>query len=211
MMTRSDAGLRWLNRPVPDLDNAKAEFKHIADEGRRAAAIIESIRATFRNDDRVRTSLDINDLISECVAWAQDELHSRRIVGQVESNPQKPRVIGDRIQLQQVLMNLITNAIDAMAATKEPRILCIKSEVRQDGHVEVSVEDSGTGISPGDMERVFNPLFTTKSGGMGMGLSICRSIVEAHGGHLWATPKVPNGAVFRFALRSDMAPAVTTT
>ena len=120
-----------------------------------------------------------------------------------ESNPQNPRVIGDRIQLQQVLLNLITNAIGAMAAKEGIRILCIKSEVRHDGDVEVSVEDTGTGISQQDTGRVFNPLFTTKSDGMGMGLSICRSIVEAHNGRLWVVPNTPEGAVFRFALRAE--------
>jgi signal transduction histidine kinase len=118
-------------------------------------------------------------------------------------NPQNPRVFGDRIQLQQVLLNLITNAVDAMVAKEGTRILCITSVVRPDGDVEVSVEDTGTGISPQDIGRVFNPLFTTKSDGMGMGLSICRSIVEAHNGRLWAAPNTPEGAVFRFAIRAE--------
>ena len=110
-----------------------------------------------------------------------------------------------------MLLNLITNAIDSMAAKEGPRVLCVKSQVRHDGDVEVSVEDTGTGIGPQDMDRVFNPLFTTKSGGMGMGLSICRSIVEAHEGQLWAVPNTPEGAVFRFALRADTGTSVTTT
>jgi signal transduction histidine kinase len=117
--------------------------------------------------------------------------------------PQKPRVIGDRIQLQQVLLNLITNAIDSMMAKDGPRVLSLKSEIRRDGGVEISVEDTGSGISPEDMGRIFNPLFTTKSGGMGMGLSICRSIVEAHEGRLWAAANAPEGAVFRFELPAD--------
>ena len=113
--------------------------------------------------------------------------------------------MGDRIQLQQLLLNLITNAIESMAATDEPRALCVKSEVRTGCGVKVSVTDTGTGIASQDLERIFNPLFTTKSGGMGMGLSICRSIIEAHDGRLWVAPNKPEGAVFQFMLLADGA------
>jgi signal transduction histidine kinase len=112
-------------------------------------------------------------------------------------------VVGDPIQLQQVLLNLIANAIDSMAAKDGPRVLRVRSAVGRDGDVEVAVEDTGAGVSPEHMDRVFNPLFTMKPGGMGMGLAICRSIVDAHEGRLWATPNTPEGAVFRFALRAD--------
>jgi signal transduction histidine kinase len=123
---------------------------------------------------------------------------------QTDPNAQLPAVIGDPIQLQQVLVNLMTNAIDSMAVTAGPRILSVSSEVR-DGAVLVSVADTGPGIKSQDTERMFNPLFTTKSDGMGMGLSICRSIVEAHDGRLWVAPNVPQGAVFQFVLRADTA------
>jgi signal transduction histidine kinase len=208
MITRSDTGFRWLDRPVPELDKAKAEFRHIAADGQRAAAVIESIRANFRNEDRIRSSLDVNDLIADSVALARDDLANHRIQVSVEPDPQKPRVVGDRIQLQQVLLNLITNATDAMDAKDGPRVLRVKSETRPDGDVEVSVEDSGIGIGAHDMKRIFDPLFTTKSGGMGMGLSICRSIVDAHGGELWAVPNSPAGTVFRFALRADTGKSI---
>jgi signal transduction histidine kinase len=118
---------------------------------------------------------------------------------------QLPHVIGDRIQLQQVLLNLITNAIDSMAAIDEPRVLCIRSEVHDGGGVMVSVADTGKGIGLQDFERIFNPLFTTKSGGMGMGLSVCRTIIEAHDGRLWAAPNTPRGAAFQFVLHADNA------
>lgn len=205
MITRADTGFRWLDRSPPDVDKAKAEFSHISTDGRRAAVVIESIRANFRNDKRIKISLDINDLIQESVALARDDLQNHQILAKAYSNPQKPRVIGDRIQLQQVLLNLITNAIDAMAEKEGSRVLSVRSELRPDGDVEISVQDTGTGISPQDIDRVFTPLFTTKSGGMGMGLSICRSIVEAHEGRLWVVPDtLGEGAVFRFAL-----PAIT--
>jgi signal transduction histidine kinase len=211
MITRSDSSFRWLDRSVPDLERAKVALKNIATEGQRAAAIIESIRANFRSDDQVRISLDVNDLIQESIALAQDDLQNNQIRVKAELNPENPRVFGDRIQLQQVLLNLITNAIGAMAAKEGTRILCITSKVRRDGDVEVSVEDTGTGISPQDIGRVFNPLFTTKSDGMGMGLSICRSIVEAHNGRLWVVPNAPEGAVFRFALRAERGMSIGAT
>jgi signal transduction histidine kinase len=207
MITRSDTGFRWLDRAIPDLDKAKAEFKHIAADGHRAGAVIDSIRANFKKDAQIRISLDVNDLIQEALVLAQDGLQSHRILIDAPSNALMPRVMGDRIQLQQVLLNLITNAIESMATVERPRVLGVKSEIRYDGGVMISVADTGTGISPHEVLRVFNPLFTTKSGGMGMGLSICRSIIEAHDGMLRVVPNPSGGSIFQFVLRAD-APAV---
>jgi signal transduction histidine kinase len=203
MITNADAGLRWLDRTTPDLDEAKAAFKQIVHAGHRAGAVIDGIRAMFKKDARNRTSLDINELIREALALAGDELRKHRVSVQAEPDDQLPRVKGDRVQVQQVLLNLITNAIDSMAAKDGSRVLCVRSEVHDGGGVIVSVADTGTGIGPQELERIFNPLFTTKSGGMGMGLSICRSIIEAHNGQLWVTPNKPEGAVFQFMLRAD--------
>jgi signal transduction histidine kinase len=203
MITNADAGLRWLDRSMPDLDEAKAAFKQIVADGHRAGAVIGSIRAIFKNDVRNRTSLDINDLIGEALALTRGDLERHRILVQAEQNAQVPQVRGDRIQLQQVLLNLITNAIDSMAGKDGTRVLCVKSEVYDAGGAIVSVADTGTGIGSQDFERIFNPLFTTKSGGMGMGLSICRSIIEAHDGRLWVAPNKPEGAVFQFMLLAD--------
>jgi signal transduction histidine kinase len=203
MITNADAGLRWLDRTTPDLDKAKASFKLIISDGHRAGAVIESIRAIFKKDARNRTSLDINELVGDALALVGDELQKHRVSVQAEQNEQLPRVKGDRVQVQQVLLNLITNAIDSMAAKDGSRVLCVRSEVHDGGGVIVSVADTGTGIGPQELERIFNPLFTTKSGGMGMGLSICRSIIEAHNGQLWVTPNKPEGAVFQFMLRAD--------
>ena len=122
-----------------------------------------------------------------------------RLPWQTDTNRQAPQVTGDRIQLQQVLLNLIANAIDSMAGEKEHRILSLKSEVLDSG-VMVAVADSGKGIASQDVDRIFNPLFTTKSEGMGMGLSICRAIIEAHDGRLWVAGNTPRGAVFQFVL-----------
>ncbi len=205
MITNADASLRWLDRATPDLDEAKASLKQIVADGHRAAAVIGSIRAIFKKDARNRTSLDINDLIGEALALMRGDLQRHRIVVQSEPNAQVPQVRGDPIQLQQVLLNLIANAIDSMAAKDGARVLCVKSEVHDGGGIKVSVADTGTGIGSQELERIFNPLFTTKSGGMGMGLSICRSIIEAHDGRLWVTPNKPEGAVFQFTLLADGA------
>jgi signal transduction histidine kinase len=202
MVTTADAGLRFLDRSAPNLDKAKEAFRRIAADGHRAGDVVESIRTTFKNDARDRTSLDLNELIQEALALGRTELQRHAIVVQAEPNRALPEVRGNRIQLQQVLLNLIMNAVDAMAAKDEPRILSVKSEPYQNDHVIVSVADTGTGISSQDVERLFNPLFTTKSGGMGMGLSICRAIIEAHDGRLWFAPNTPRGAIFQFTLLS---------
>jgi signal transduction histidine kinase len=207
MITRSDTGLRWLDRSVPDLEKAKADFKQIAADGHRAGAVIESIRASFRREARVRTSLDVDDLIEEAMALLQDDLQSHRVSVEAGRSARLPRVMGDRIQLQQVLLNLISNAIEAMASVDGPRVLAVRSDVRDDGCVIISIADTGTGIGSQDVPRVFSPLFTTKSGGMGMGLSICRAIVEAHDGMLWVVPNAPRGSIFHFVLRADAATA----
>jgi signal transduction histidine kinase len=205
MITNADAGLRWLDRSTPDLDEAKAAFGQIVADGHRAGGVIESIRAIFKKDARNRTSLDINELIGEALTLTRGDLQRHRILVEAEPNAQLPQVRGDRIQLQQVLLNLITNAIDSMAAKDGARVLRVRSEVRDGGSVIVSVADTGTGIGSQEHELIFNPLFTTKSGGMGMGLSICRSIIEAHDGRLWVAPNKPEGAVFQFMLAADGA------
>jgi signal transduction histidine kinase len=203
MVMNADAGLRWLDRSLPDLDEVKAAFKKIAADGHRAGAVIESIRAIFKRDARNRTSLDINELINEALILLRSDLQKHRIFVQTEPSLQLPQVTGDRIQLQQVLLNLITNAIDSMANEDGPRVLSIKSEVQDGDGVMISVADTGKGIGSQDVGRIFNPLFTTKSAGMGMGLSICRSIIEAHEGRLWVAGNTPRGAVFQFVLRTE--------
>jgi len=203
MVMNADAGLRWLDRSLPDLDEVKAAFKKIAADGHRAGAVIESIRAIFKRDAGNRASLDINELINEALILLRSDLQKHRIFVQTEPSLQLPQVTGDRIQLQQVLLNLITNAIDSMANEDGPRVLSIKSEVQDGGGVMISVADTGNGIGSQDVGRVFNPLFTTKSAGMGMGLSICRSIIEAHEGRLWVAGNTPRGAVFQFVLRTE--------
>jgi signal transduction histidine kinase len=205
MITNADTGLRWLDRATPDVDNAKAALNQIVIAGHRAGTVIESIRAIFKKDVRNRTSLDINELVREALALMHSELLKHGVSVQAEPDERLPRVDGDRSQLQQVLLNLVTNAIDSMSATNAVRVLRVKSKVHDSGGVIVSVEDTGAGIDPKDLDRIFNPLFTTKSHGMGMGLAICRSIIEGHGGRLWATPNTSQGTVFQFVLPTDSA------
>ncbi len=205
MITRADTGFRWLDRPMPDLGKAKVAFRQIAADGHRAEAVIESIRASLKQQNQIRVLLDVNDLIGEALALMRDDLRSHRILLKAEPNSRLPPVMGDRIQLQQVLLNLIANAIDSMAVEDGPRVLCVDSEVRDGDDVVVSVADTGAGIASQNIQRVFNPLFTTKSGGMGLGLSICRSIIEGHHGKLEVVPNTPRGAVFQIALRAHMA------
>jgi signal transduction histidine kinase len=205
MITYADAALCWLDRAMPDLDEAKAALKQIVADGHRAGAVIGSIRASFMKGVPNRTSIDVNDLIREALALVRPDLEKHRILVEAEPNKQLPRVVGDRIQLQQVLLNLITNAIHSMAAKDEPRLLCVKSDIHAGGGVKVSVADTGVGIYAPDIDRIFDPLFTTKSEGMGMGLSICRSIIEAHKGSIWVAPNKPQGAIFQFVLPADGA------
>jgi signal transduction histidine kinase len=205
MTTNAQAGLRWLDRALPDIDEAKAAFNRIAADGLRAGAVIGSVRAMFKKDVRDRTLLDINDLVGEALVLLRADLQKHRITVYANLNEQLPQVTGDRVQLQQVLMNLMANAIDSMAARNEPRVLSIKSDIETGDNVKVSVADTGTGIASQELERIFNPLFTTKSDGMGMGLSICRSIIEDHNGRLWVEPNKPAGAIFQFTLRAGGA------
>jgi signal transduction histidine kinase len=207
MLTNADASLRWLDRATPDLDEAKASLKQIVADGHRAAAVIERVRAMFKTGALNRTAFDVNGLVGETLALVRGDLHKHRILVRTELNEQLPQVIADRIQLQEVLLNLITNAIDSMAAKDEPGVLCVKSDVHASGGVKVSVTDTGTGIGSHDFDRVFDPLFTKKVDGLGMGLSICRSIIEAHNGRIWVAPNKPHGAVFQFVLPAGGTPS----
>jgi signal transduction histidine kinase len=209
MITNAAAGIRWLDQQPPDLNEAKVAFKEIVLDGKRTGEVIESIRAIFKKDARTRASLNINELIRETLALLIGELRANRISVRVQTDERLPSVNADRVQLQQVLLNLITNAIDSMVAHNGARVLDVTSEVYSSGGVMVSVTDTGAGIEPERLDRIFNPLFTTKSQGMGMGLSICRSIIEAHDGRLWAVANRSRGAVFQFVLPAHRADSST--
>ena len=201
MITSADAGLRFLNRSMPDLDEAKGAFEQIVADGHRAAAVIKSIRTLFKAQNQNRVSFDVNKLIEDTLALVQEDLQKHRITVERKLHEHLPQTTGDRIQLQQVLLNLMTNAIESMASIGGSRILSVQSGMDDESGVSISVADTGEGVGSLDIDRVFNPLFTTKPNGMGMGLSICRAIVEAHNGRLWVSPNTPRGAVFHTSLR----------
>jgi signal transduction histidine kinase len=203
MITRSETGLRWLDRSMPEIQKAMQQFKEITADGHRMAAVIEGTRTNFRKNGGNKTSIDVNDLIAETLNLVRDSLRHHQIILEAESNVQRPKMMGDRVQLQQVLLNLMTNAVDAMKVNDGARVLRLASEVHGNGNIVVSVADTGTGVRPQDIERIFHPLFTTKSDGMGMGLSICRSIIEAHGGDIAVSSNTPKGTIFEVKLPAD--------
>src|SRR5262249_51996858 len=187
IVTNASAGLNLLKRVEPDIDMAKKALQEIVSDGHRAAAVIDNIRKLYRKGAQTWTSLDVNNVIQQALALVRDSLRTHRVAVYADFNEQLPLVRGEQVQLQQVLVNLITNAIDSMATGDGERVLSIRSELHHSGCVMVSVEDTGKGLDPGAEDRIFNPLFTTKTHGMGMGLAICRSIIEAHEGELWVT------------------------
>jgi signal transduction histidine kinase len=201
VVANAEACLRWLDRETPDLAAARRSVEWVIDDGNRASEVVRRVRALANKSDIEKVPLDVNDVVREVIALVQRELTSHQVSLRMELAPALPMTLGDRVQLQQVMINLVMNGIEAMQSTTDrPRELVIRSR-QDDAHgVLVSVTDCGVGISPEDTDRLFNVFFTTKSGGMGMGLSICRSIVEAHGGRLWAAANVPHGATFHFTL-----------
>jgi PAS domain S-box-containing protein len=200
-VTFADAGLHWLSARPPDLAEVRDAFDRIIKSGNRAGEVIGRIRALIRKVPPRKAALDVNETILETIALSRGEMQRHRIVLKTEFANDLPRIWGDRVQLQQVILNLIMNAIEAMSEDSEgSRELLVSTSVDTPGGVIVAVRDSGPGLKPESLDRLFDPFYTTKPAGMGMGLSICRSITEAHGGRLWATANVPRGAVFQFAL-----------
>jgi signal transduction histidine kinase len=202
IVASADAGLNWLARTPPDLDEARASFESISSDGHRASEVIDGIRSMFKKDLRRRAWLDTNDLVREVLAIVDVELRTQRVSVATELRDGLPQVFADRAQLQQVVLNLIMNAIEAMSSvTDRSRLLRIKSDsVLDTSTVLVTVEDAGTGIGANDKDRIFEPFFTTKSEGTGIGLAVCRRIIESHGGSLWASDNAPYGTVFHLAL-----------
>jgi len=200
VVTNAQAGLRWLETAAPDLNEVRSSLKRIVNDGYRASTVLASIRAFFKKGPSEAIPLDINEIIQEIILLLQSELESQEILVKTELGNSLPKVLAERAQLQQVIFNLLINAAEAMSTTKDrARVLRVKS-VGHPSEVVVDVEDTGPGIDPNNMDRVFESLFTTKSGGMGMGLSICRSIIEAHGGRIWVTPSTPYGSNFHVML-----------
>ena len=195
------ACLRWLSVEPPNFDEARSAIQRIVRDGNRASDVIARIRALLENGEPVARLLDVNEIILDIVALTQSEVDRRRAALHMDLAASLPEVTGDRVQLQQVLLNLIINALDAMGAIEDrPRIVRIRTKTIEPKSVLVAVEDSGAGLDPERAPRLFDAFYTTKPEGLGMGLSISRSIVEAHGGRLWATANEGPGATFQFRL-----------
>jgi C4-dicarboxylate-specific signal transduction histidine kinase len=195
------ATLRWLNREKPDLAEARDGVARIVHDAGRAEEVIRGLRTLAEKSGPRLSPLDLTDTIQEVLTLAQGELQRQRVSVRTDLDPSGRQVVGDRVQLQQVLLNLLVNGVEAMSAvTDRSRVLTIRSEVTGPGEVVVSVEDTGPGLDPATADRVFDPFFTTKPNGLGLGLSICRSIIDAHRGRLWAETRSPHGAAFRFTV-----------
>jgi signal transduction histidine kinase len=199
-ITDANTCLRWLSRDQPDLEEARAAASRMVQDGRRAGEIVKRIRLLFKRDSRQRESVDLNEIIREMALLLYSEAIQFAVLVRTELAADLPQVMGDRVQLQQVLMNLMMNSIDAMKDAEGTRELILQSRRGEDGQVLISVSDTGVGIPPQQADQIFNAFFTTKPHGTGMGLRISRSIVESHGGRLWAVDNAPRGASFRLTL-----------
>lgn len=203
IVSNGEACLRFLNEDAPDLDDLRGTVEWIVKDGNRAGDVLRRVRALSKKSDAHVAALDVNDAINDVVALLQRELMAHRVLLRLDLAPRLSPVLADRIQLQQVLINLLMNGIEAIqAAGHQARNLEVRSQQDDAGRIVVAVHDSGSGITPETEARLFQPFFTTKPGGLGIGLSICRSIIEVHGGRLWARSNADRGATFQFELPS---------
>jgi PAS domain S-box-containing protein len=201
VVTNAAACLRWLDREPANLKEARGTLQSIINDGNRAGEVIQRVRAFVNKTADQKAPLHINEVVNEVISLVQHELFSHRVALRLELPPALPPVLADRIQLQQVILNLVINGIEAMQPVKDrPRELVIRTRLDEASQVLVTVSDSGVGVAAENADRLFDAFFTTKSSGMGMGLSICRSIVSAHGGRLSASGNAGPGATFQFTL-----------
>jgi C4-dicarboxylate-specific signal transduction histidine kinase len=199
--TNAHAVLRWLGAQPPDLEEVRQALSRIVKDGNRASDVFGRIRGLIKKAPPRMDGLEINETILEVIALTRGEAVKNGVSVQAQLAEGLPLIQGDRVQLQQVILNLIMNAVEAMSGISEGsrELLISTAKIESDG-VLVAVRDSGPGLAPASLERLFDAFYTTKPGGLGMGLSICRSAIEAHGGRLWAAANVPQGAIFQFTL-----------
>jgi signal transduction histidine kinase len=199
MVTMANAALRWLSRDEPEIGRARDAMSKVVAAGHQASDVITNVRGLFGKDTQEKTPTDLKTLIQSVLAVVSIDLRKHNIESQVNLSEQLPPVVGNEVQLQQVILNLVMNAIESMNSA-EPRVLSIKSEITEHNGVRVSIADTGSGIDPANLNRVFKAMFTTKARGMGMGLAICKSIIESHNGRIWVSAGVPRGSIFQFEL-----------
>jgi PAS domain S-box-containing protein len=201
IITNAGTCLRMLDGDPPNVDGARETARRTVRDGNRASGVVSRLRALFSKKELTLEPLDLNEATREVIALSLSDLQRNRVILRSELAEDLPPVIGDRVQLQQVILNLLRNASDAMAGVDDrPRHLLIRTQQEGDDPVRLSVQDTGTGINPQDLEKLFEAFYTTKSGGMGIGLSVSRSIIERHRGHLWAEPNDGPGATFSFSI-----------
>jgi C4-dicarboxylate-specific signal transduction histidine kinase len=206
IVSSGNSGLRWLTAKTPDLEEVAASLKRIVSDGHRAGQIVENVRAMFKREAQKKAPAEINRVVGEVLDLMRSDFAKHRVSVRTVYTQDLPEPVVDRVQLQQVIVNLIRNAIDSMQSTIDrERILRIRTEANEADEILLSIEDSGIGLDTRNVDRLFEPFFTTKPDGMGMGLSICRSIIEAHGGRLWAAPGRPHGAIFEIVLPTRAA------
>jgi C4-dicarboxylate-specific signal transduction histidine kinase len=202
IVTDAGAARSWLARAEPDIKEACAALDSIETAGRRAGEIVASLRGMFKKETQARLPTDINKLICTVLAIVRSEVQKHHVELSIQLDESLPGVKGDRVQLQQVVLNLVMNAIEAMQSV-EPRMLSIRSCVNRPNFVRVSIEDTGTGVDQSKMDQIFKPMFTTKERGLGIGLSICHSIIANHNGRIWVAQGGERGSVFQFELPTD--------
>jgi C4-dicarboxylate-specific signal transduction histidine kinase len=201
ILTNANTGFLMLARDPPDVDGASEVMLRTVRDANRAIAVIKRLHALFAKTDGPTGLIDLNDALRDVVALCLHELQRGNVILRSEAAADVPPVMGDRVQLQQVILNLVLNAVEAMSVVDDrPKELLIRTARTDSDDALLEVQDSGPGIDPANLERVFEAFYSTKPGGMGMGLSICRAIIGAHGGKLWASQGVPRGAVFQFTL-----------
>ena len=197
IVANAQAALRWLEKA--NVEEVREGLKRIVSDGHRASDIITNLRAMFKSDVQEKTLVDINKLVLSVLALVRIDLQKHEIKLQTQLDDRIPQILGNQVQLQQVISNLVLNAIESMGSS-QTRALRIKTELSQSNTVHVSIEDTGTGIKSSDVAQLFKPMFTTKARGMGMGLSICQSIIENHDGRIWVSPGATGGSIFQFEL-----------
>jgi len=200
-VSNAEACLHWLARDEPDLAEVREAATEVVKEAMRAAEIMTRIRSLFQKEEAKRKVTDLNEVIADTVSLIREEAERSALSVRTELDAELPMISADRVQLQQVLVNLMLNGLEAMNGTRGE--LIIRSQRNKDGRPMISVSDIGTGLPAGEGEKIFDAFFTTKSQGIGMGLAICRSIIESHGGRLWATANPGKGSTFCFTLPNE--------
>jgi two-component system, LuxR family, sensor kinase FixL len=207
ILSNAQAGLRFLDRDPGNIDEVRHILEDIAEDDKRAGEVIQRLRSLFRKDDVRHAPLDVNQVVLDVLKLMHSDLINRKVEIGTSFATKLPVVSGDRIQLQQVLLNLIMNGCDAMEGVAGERRLILRTTRLPSDEIDISVADCGAGIPPEDLEQIFTPFMSTKANGMGLGLAVCRTIVTAHNGQLWATNNKDHGATLHVTLPVGVASA----